>query len=149
MPETPGSNDSLTVFTQLFTQPFLGGFLAGFFPGGHLMLRQEPERHPQSGRFVNYLRFGCARLPAGLDNPLDTPAPGFDHPGSEENVGDIRVKRNGGMFAKQLFNGPTRWQFAGIPDHQPVPVNADLDRDAAGIVLVHQGVQHRPNRWLT
>ena len=45
------------------------------------------------------------------------------------------------MFAQELCQGPVFRQVAGIPEDDLVVVDADLDGDAAAVVLVDHGVE--------
>lgn len=47
------------------------------------------------------------------------------------------------MLGQQLLLGPAIRQLPGVPDHDLVFINADLDRNAAGIVLVDNSVEQR------
>ena len=83
------------------------------------------------------------RFLASFQKTLNTPPPRLNHASAEEHAGDIRVEGDRGMLAQQLLYRPVGRQLTGIPDQQLIGVDADLNRRAAGLVLMHHRVQNR------
>ena len=75
-----------------------------------------------------------------LFNPA---APGFNHSGSEEGVGNIGIEGLRGMLGVQTLDGPIVWQSAIVPEQDLVVINADLNRRSAAVILVGHGIQQR------
>lgn len=103
--------------------------------------RLEAEAQPQPGLLEGHLRVGQPLGPAGFQDALKSPPPGLDQAGPKEGVGEVGVEGLGGVLLQQALHRPTRRELTGVPDHQAVGVDADLDGYPAAVVLVHDGVQ--------
>ncbi|MCY1402215.1 hypothetical protein D9M71_173510 [compost metagenome] len=108
---------------------------------------------PQAILLVAQQGFDDAVGAAGGDELVDAQAPGLDQPGAVEGVGDVRVAGARQVTGAQAGDAPAFRQACRIPQADAVVVQADLDRDAAGVVLVHDGIdqrlaQRRQRQWV-
>ena len=87
---------------------------------------------------------------AGGSDFIEATAPSLDHAAYEENMGQLRIERLGGMFGKQAFlSAKIGGHLAIVPDTHMIFVYADLDGIAGGIVLVnHRDQQDFPESFV-
>ena len=80
---------------------------------------------------------------AGVTHEVDAASPGFYKGAAKKGVGDARIVGRRSVFGGKLFNRPVMGQLAGIPDHEFIVIDADLNGVGRGVVLVSDGVEIR------